>query len=43
MTILLFFIIPVKIKWLAYVNAAFFLINIFTTSFLSTCSPSWRR
>ena len=33
MTILLFFIIPVKIKWLAYVNAAFFLINIFTTSF----------
>ena len=23
----------VKIKWLAYVNAAFFLINIFTTSF----------
>ncbi len=32
-TVLLFFIIPIKIKWLAYLNAAYFIIGIFTTRF----------
>ena len=31
--VLLFFILPVKIKWLAYVDAAFFVYAVFTTSF----------
>ncbi len=33
MQVLLFFIIPVKMKWLALVDAAFFLYSVFTTRF----------
>jgi len=33
MQVLFFFIIPMKIKWLAYIDAAFFVVEIFTTSF----------
>jgi hypothetical protein len=33
MQVLLFFIIPVKMKWLAIVDAAFFLYTVLTTSF----------
>ncbi len=33
MQVLLFFIIPVKMKWLAWVDAAFFVFGILTTSF----------
>lgn len=33
MQVLLFFIIPLKIKWLAYLNAAFFLISVFVNPF----------
>ena len=31
--VLLFFFIPIKIKWLAYVDAAFFVLAVFTNSF----------
>lgn len=31
--VLLFFVIPMKIKWLAYIDAAFFLYGVFTMSF----------
>ena len=31
--VLLFFFIPLKIKWLAYVDAAFFLVSVFTSAF----------
>ena len=37
--ILLFFIIPVKIKWLAYVDAGFFLLAVITTSFPANLLP----
>jgi len=37
--ILLFFIIPVKIKWLAYVDAALFLYAVLTTSFPENLLP----
>ena len=37
--VLLFFIIPIKIKWLAYVDAAFFLIAMLTTSFPANLLP----
>ncbi len=37
--ILLFFIIPVKIKWLAYVDAAFFLFAMIATSFPANLLP----
>ena len=37
--ILLFFIIPVKIKWLAYVDAALFVIAMITTSFPANLLP----
>ncbi len=33
MQVLLFFLIPIKIKWLAYVDAVYFLLSVFTTSF----------
>lgn len=33
MQVLLFFIIPIKIKWLAYLDAAFFLISMLGTAF----------
>ncbi len=33
MQVLFFFIIPMKIKWLAYIDALYFLLAIFTTSF----------
>lgn len=33
MTVLLFFVIPIKMKWLAIVDAVFFLISIVTTPF----------
>ena len=39
MQVLLFFIIPIKIKWLAYVDAAFFLIAMLTTSFPANLLP----
>lgn len=31
--VLLFFILPIKVKWLAYVDAAFFVLAVVTTSF----------
>ena len=37
--VLLFFFIPVKIKWLAWVDAAFFLYSVFTLSFPSSLLP----
>ncbi len=39
MQVLLFFVIPVKMKWLALVNAAFFLVSILTTSFPENLLP----
>lgn len=33
MQVLFFFIIPMKIKWLAYIDAVYFVLAIFTTSF----------
>lgn len=39
MEVLLFFILPVKIKWLALVNAAFFVYGVFTTSFPANLLP----
>ena len=39
MEVLLFFILPVKIKWLALVNAAFFAYGVFTTSFPANLLP----
>ena len=39
MQVLLFFIIPIKIKWLAYVDAAFFLVAMITTSFPANLLP----
>lgn len=39
MQVLLFYFIPVKIKWLAYVDAALFVMNIFTTSFPANLLP----
>ena len=39
MQVLLFFIIPIKIKWLAYVDAAFFLLSVLTTSFPANLLP----
>lgn len=37
--VLLFFIIPVKMKWLAYFNAFFFIISIITESFPQNLLP----
>ena len=37
--VLLFFILPIKIKWLAYVDAAFFLLSIITTPFPANLLP----
>lgn len=37
--VLLFFFIPVKVKWLAIVDAAFFVISIFTSSFPYSLLP----
>lgn len=31
--VLLFYFIPIKIKWLAFVNAAYFLVNVVTSTF----------
>ena len=39
MTVLLFFIIPVKMKWLAYFDGALFVYSIFTTSFPMNLLP----
>ncbi len=39
MQVLLFFIIPIKIKWLAWFDAAFFLYSVFTLSFPSSLLP----
>lgn len=39
MQVLLFFILPVKIKWLALVDAAYFLISVFTLSFPTNLMP----
>lgn len=39
MQVLLFFVIPIKMKWLALVNAAFFLVSILTTSFPENLLP----
>ena len=33
MQVLLFFVIPIKIKWLAYIDAAYFVLSIFTMPF----------
>ena len=33
MQVLLFFIIPIKIKWLAYIDAIYFLLAVVTTKF----------
>ena len=37
--VLLFMIIPLKVKWLAYVDAALFVIDIFTTAFPANLLP----
>jgi len=37
--VLLFFIIPIKIKWLAWVDAAYFLVNIFMIPFPNSLLP----
>jgi len=37
--VLLFFFIPVKIKWLAWVDAAFFIYSVFALSFPSSLLP----
>ena len=37
--VLLFFFIPVKVKWLAFVDAAFFLISVFRLSFPDSMLP----
>ncbi len=39
MQVLLFFVIPIKMKWLAIVDAVFFLIGIFTTPFPENLLP----
>ena len=39
MEVLLFFFIPIKMRWLAVVDAAFFLIGIFTTAFPANLVP----
>ena len=39
MQVLLFFFIPIKIKWLAIVDAAFFLVSIVTTRFPENLLP----
>ena len=39
MQVLLFFFIPIKIKWLALVDAAFFVVSIITTSFPANLLP----
>ena len=39
MQVLLFFVIPVKMKWLALVDAAFFLMSILTASFPENLLP----
>lgn len=39
MQVLLFFFIPIKIKWLAIVDAVFFVISIFTSSFPASLLP----
>ena len=39
MQVLLFFFIPIKIKWLAILDAAFFVISIFTSSFPASLLP----
>ncbi len=39
MEVLLFFIIPVKMKWLALVNAIFFLLSVFTSTFPENLLP----
>ena len=47
MQVLLFFIIPIKVKYLAYVDAALFVLGIVTTSFplnlLPVCLPDTDR
>ena len=37
--VLLFFILPVKIKWLAWVDAAFFVVSVFTLPFPNSLLP----
>ena len=37
--VLLFFILPVKVKWLAWVDAAFFLLSMFTLPFPNSLLP----
>lgn len=39
MQVLLFFLIPVKMKWLALIDAAFFLLEVVTTSFPANLLP----
>lgn len=39
MQVLLFFVIPIKMKWLAIVDAVFFFIGIFTTPFPANLLP----
>lgn len=39
MQVLVFYILPVKIKYLAYINAAFFVLSVFTTSFPANLLP----
>ncbi len=39
MQVLLFFIIPIKMKWLALVDAAFFLVNVFSLPFPANLLP----
>ncbi len=39
MQVLLFFFLPVKVKWLAWVDAAFFLYSVFTLPFPSSLLP----
>lgn len=39
MQVLLFFVIPIKMKWLAIVDAVFFLISVFTTPFPENLLP----
>lgn len=39
MEVLLFFLIPIKIKYMAYIDAAYFLLGVFTNSFPANLLP----
>ena len=39
MQVLLFFVIPIKMKWLAIVDAVFFLMGVFSTPFPANLLP----